>query len=364
MIYICPQMEPLHSIHLDAGDYGIHIGLGCLHALPEFIANGGYTSVFILCDENTEALCLPHLRSILPDPPAIVISPGELHKSLTSASHIWESLTAARADRRSLLVNLGGGLVGDIGGFAASCYKRGIDFIQVPTTLLAMVDASVGGKTGLNFEHFKNQVGLFRNPKAVFANPAFLDTLPPAELLSGYAELLKHSLISDAARWESLADSREFPQPWTPFIAESIGIKLAIVQEDPFEAGPRKSLNFGHTIGHAIESHLMESAAPLLHGEAVAIGMVCEAFISQQRALISAQDLNSIASTLIGLFGHRQLPASDFGILVALALQDKKNKGGHILCTLLQGIGGYIVDQAIDQADIESALSYYNTLQP
>lgn len=350
-------------IQLEAGSYTIHVGSGSLAALPALIEAGGYTSTFVLCDTHTAALCLPRLLELLPDLKVITISPGELHKDLRSCSHIWQTLTSSRADRKSLLLNLGGGLVGDIGGFAASCYKRGIDFVQIPTTLLAMVDASVGGKTGINFDHYKNQVGLFRNPQAVFADPTFLDTLPPRELRSGYAELLKHCLIADAARWEKLADLTGYPQPWTPFIADSIAVKLAIVTEDPFEKGPRKALNFGHTIGHAIESHLMESHEPLLHGEAIAIGMVCEAYISFSRDLLSQSELDWIGRVVLRIFGHRSIPESDFPQLSALSLQDKKNHGGQILCTLLHGIGAFAVDQAIVERDIVLSLQHYNALR-
>lgn len=347
---------------LDAGEYAIQIGAQSLAALQSFVQAGGYSSTFILTDENVAPHWLSQLQGLFPGAAAVTIPPGERHKTIQTCMQLWDRLTEAKADRKALLINLGGGMVGDLGGYAASCYKRGIDFVQVPTTLLAMVDASVGGKTGINFGHFKNQIGLFRNPRLVLVDPGFLSSLPDRELRSGYAELLKHCLIADADRWAQLKAFEAYPPEWAPFILESIKVKLAIVSEDPFEKGPRKALNFGHTIGHAIESHLMEDARPLLHGEAVAAGMVCEAHISMQKGLLSSAERDEIAETILRIFGHRRLPETDFEPLAALALQDKKNQGGRILCTLLNGIGAYRVDQEIDQQDILDSLSYYNSI--
>lgn len=344
-----------------AGDYSIYIGPESLPQLKALFSERAFTQVFVLTDSHTYADCYPRLAPLLPAHSVLSVSPGELHKTLDSCQYIWQALTDAKADRGALLLNLGGGLIGDLGGFAASCYKRGIDFIQVPTSLLAMVDASAGGKTGVNFDHFKNQVGVFRNPKGVFIDPAFLETLPPRELRSGFAELLKHCLIADATRWQRLAQADGLPSDWTGFIAESIQVKVDIVTEDPFEKGPRKALNFGHTVGHAVESHFMEQE-PLLHGEAVALGMVCEAHISATRGHLNEAERDEIAATILRYYGHRPLPESEYPALLQLVLQDKKNIGGQVMCTLLNGIGDFLINQTVTASEFEASFTYYNSL--
>ncbi len=353
-------MENAPQRLVKASDYEIHIGSESLTALRNFLDQSAYTKVFVLTDHHTRDHCWPRLQPLVPEAQLLSSPPGELHKTLESAQAIWQSLTNARADRKALLINLGGGLIGDLGGFAAACYKRGIDFVQVPTSLLAMVDASAGGKTGVNFDHYKNQVGIFRNPQGVFIDPAFLDTLPQRELRSGFAELLKHALIADASRWKILAEAEHLPTEWTDFIADSIQIKVDIVTSDPFEKGARKALNFGHTIGHAVESHLME-VEPLLHGEAVALGMVCEAAISAERGLLSPENRDHITAALIRFFGHAPLSESDFPALLQLTRQDKKNLGGQVLCTLLDQIGHFRINQSITDAEILASFHFYNS---
>jgi len=346
---------------VDAGNYPIHIGPESGARLAAFVRDGHFSQVFVLTDDHTATHCWPRWEHLLPAAHHLSIPHGEPHKSLATCATVWQALTDRRADRKALLVNVGGGLVGDLGGFSAACYKRGIDFVQAPTSLLAMVDASAGGKTGVNFDHYKNQVGAFRDPRAVFIEPAFLETLPPRELRSGFAELLKHALIARRDRWEPLATARAMPTHWTDFIAESIQIKVDIVTEDPFERGARKALNFGHTIGHAAESYFMTSD-PLLHGEAVALGMVCEAFISEQRGLLSPAERHEIDAVLQRIFGHRALPEAAFPDLLQLTRQDKKNQGGEILCTLLDGIGAFRINQALTPAEIEASFHHYNSL--
>ncbi len=349
---------------IKAGSYSIVLG-GDLHfQLTEFLKAAGYSQVFLLADDHTVVDCFPLLGmdSLAP----VVIPHGEMHKTIASCESVWQHLTEAGADRKAVLINVGGGMIGDLGGYAASCYKRGIDFIQVPTSLLSMVDASVGGKTGVNFAHFKNQVGLFRDPAAVFIHPSFLQTLPERELLSGYAEVLKHCLIADRSRWEYLIEVADISQiEWSGLIADSVRVKLAIVTEDPFEKGPRKALNFGHTVGHALESFYMEdSSATLLHGEAVLLGMLCESWISWQRDLLTKTEWDSIAFYLRSVAPKLYPNEADRLNIAQLATQDKKNEGKRILCTLLNGIGGFKINQEISIREILDSLDAIFPVKP
>lgn len=340
--------------------YPIHTGSDALTALSRWLDKQSYSGILVLTDHNTERHCLPKLREHLPSQHFLTTSfpPGEAHKSLATCELVWDVLTQQGFDRKSLLINLGGGLVGDLGGYVASTYKRGIDFVQVPTTLLAQVDASVGGKTGVNFQHFKNHLGLFANPKAVFADPGFFATLPPRELRSGYAEVLKHCLIADRVRWEELSALPGLPEDLTPVIDASIRVKSEIVALDPFEKGPRKALNFGHTIGHGIESVFMEQEH-ITHGEAVAAGMVCEAFLSHGKNSLAATELESIARVIRGLYPRIAISSAQITAIADATLQDKKNEAGTILCTLLDGIGGYRINVPISRSDVTDALNYY-----
>lgn len=254
-------------------------------SLPQWLRQRDYSRIFLITDSNVHRDVWPVFRQktgLPADLPLVEIPAGEIHKNIATCERIWQDMVAARLDRKALVVNLGGGVIGDMGGFCAATFKRGVDFIQVPTTLLAMTDAAIGGKLGIDFQGIKNAVGVFRNPAAVFVDPAFLRTLPPRELRSGFAEVIKHALIGDPALWDTLqaipasqltADRAD----WFDLLRASIAVKVRIVSEDPLEKGLRALLNFGHTIGHAIESYFLQTDQPLTHGEAVAIGMVCEA---------------------------------------------------------------------------------------
>lgn len=343
--------------NINAGTYSITLGGKPSEQLKNLIQAKGYSQVFLLADDHTAESCVPLLGDGFPNP--IVIPHGETHKTIASCIRIWQHLTDASADRKAVLVNVGGGLIGDLGGYAASCFKRGIDFIQMPTSLLSMVDASVGGKTGVNFDHYKNQVGLFRDPAAVIIDPKFLETLPQRELLSGYGEVLKHCLIADRPRWEQLILNKDNAQiQWNELIADSVRVKLAIVTEDPFELGPRKALNFGHTVGHALETFYMNSApGTLLHGEAVLLGILCESWISLQRQLISQAEWGSIASYIGKIAVALEVAPADRNAIAQLATQDKKNEGKRILCTLLDGIGGFKINQEISLSEILDSLN-------
>ncbi len=349
---------------INAGSYEIHSVQELIPALKRFLEAKEYSQVFVLADDHTAEVCVPLIGPDYPDP--IVIPHGEKHKTIASCEVIWKHLTDAGADRKAVLLNVGGGLIGDLGGFAASTYKRGIDFVQIPTSLLAMVDASVGGKTGVNFDHFKNQVGAFKDPAAVFIYPTFLNSLPQRELESGFAEVIKHCLIADRPRWETLLQQEDISQmDWAALIPESVQVKLSIVQQDPFEKGPRKALNFGHTIGHAIESYFIEEApSPFLHGEAVILGMLAEAWISWHRGLISQSEWEQIARYLGLLAREPALRQPERLQIARLALQDKKNEGKRILCTLLDGIGGFKINQEITVQDILDSLAVICPITP
>ena len=333
--------------------------------LEEFISSNSFSQTFVLVDENTKKHCYPLVASLLPSHHIIEIKSGEENKTLGTCELIWNKLTAENADRKTLLINLGGGVIGDLGGFAAGCYKRGIAFIQIPTTLLAMVDASVGGKTGIDFNGFKNQIGLFNQPQAVFIYTPFLKTLNERELLSGFAEVIKHYLIADATAFKQLEDLNLKLETvdWNSIVERNVNIKSFIVEQDPHEQGIRKALNFGHTVGHAIETYFLKSGnKKLLHGEAIAVGMICESFISEKLNLITALELVSISQLLLYYFKLPQIPQSSFIEILQLMKQDKKNKGNQFHFTLLKGIGNYSIDNSVEESVIVESLNYYNRI--
>ena len=318
---------------IKAIDYSIWIGENSLSKLDI----STYSKVAILVDENTKRDCLfklPQIENAL----IIEIKSGEEYKNISTCSFIWEQLTINNFDRNSLLINLGGGVIGDMGGFCAATYKRGLDFIHIPTTLLAMVDASVGGKLGIDFKGFKNQIGLFNNPKAVLISSEFLETLAESELKSGFAEVVKHALISDNSLWLKLKNTPFTDLDWEDIIDTSVQIKNKIVLADPFEKGERKKLNFGHTFGHAIESYYLEKRTPISHGEAVFMGMILETKISD----LSETDKNEIKNYVLSNFALPYTPKKSS--LHKFLINDKKNQNGKINFTLLNGIGNCSLD--------------------
>lgn len=320
-----------------------------------------YSKRFVLVDENTKKHCLPFLKKIITAPYLIQIKSGEKKKDITSCTKIWEELSKQNADRNSLLINLGGGVISDLGGFAASTFKRGIDCINIPTTLLAQVDASVGGKTGIDFNSFKNQIGTFSFPKAVFIYPSFLNTLDKRQLLSGYAEVIKHALIADKSYWKNISKLQISSSSIEPLIYRSVEIKNKIVAADPFEKKERKKLNFGHTIGHAIESALLNSKNPLLHGEAIAIGMICESYLSRKINNFNSKDLNTITDFIINLYNLHPI-SLPFSHMKKIMLQDKKNIASEINFTLLKSIGQSTVDNVCSLELVEESISYFNQI--
>lgn len=330
--------------------------------LTRFVKAGDYSRSFILVDEHTEKHCYPVLQEAfaeLDNHDLIEINAGEESKDIDYCIGIWKMLIDFGADRNALMINLGGGVISDMGGFVASTYKRGIDFVHVPTTLLAQVDASVGGKTGIDMNSVKNIVGTFTQPKAVFINYDFLKTLPERQILSGLAEMLKHGLIMDAAYWNALKNS-DLSTPAAEFIYQSIAIKNKVVIEDPTEQGIRKALNFGHTVGHAIETNsLLNDKRPLTHGEAIAIGIICESYLSVKKAGLSESALNEIVEVINKLYPKYPLKKSSYDGLYSLMLKDKKNRNGRINCTLLTNIGQCSLDNICSEAELCDSLTYY-----
>ena len=316
-----------------------------------------YSSVFILTDENIAPFCLPEVCAWLHCPEAIeiVIKPGEQQKNLRMVQRIWNKLLKYNADRHSLLVNLGGGVISDMGGFAASCFKRGIDFVNIPTTLLAMVDASIGGKTGIDFGGFKNQIGTFANPKDVLFNPVFLSTLPQREILSGLAEMLKYGFIADSDLLQVDLENYE------KYILCAAEIKKSIVAEDPFEQGSRKILNFGHTIGHAVESHYLTKENALLHGEAVAIGMWCALWLSVQKMGLDESVLKDYETKLPMLLAEAQFAVGEEDVegIMKKLVHDKKSRNGKPQFVLLEALGNPVYDIEIESDMICEALYHF-----
>lgn len=339
--------------------YAIHINNW--EALNDYISLGGYSSIFVIVDENTLRFCLPLFEENIQAPYRVIVTKsGEKHKQLETCQAIWNQFLEYGADRHSLCINLGGGVIGDMGGFAASTFMRGMDFVQIPTTLLSQVDASVGGKLGVDYDNLKNLIGIIQNPGAVFMFTNFLKTLPYPQLLSGFAEVLKHGLIRDVEVFKRLTRIESLHAiDWEDLIYESVLIKKAVTEEDPFEKGLRKILNFGHTLGHAIESFALTNETPLLHGEAVAIGMIMETHLSFQKGYLSKEDAELVKSKIITLFGHHPEVVPTPDELISLMSKDKKNKGGIIKFSLLKTLGEGNFDQEVTDFQIANSLTFY-----
>lgn len=349
---------------LELQDYRIYVG-PVWESLDRFFSGHHYSRCLVLVDANTRECCLPQLRKVLPlgDEDVIEIPPGEQHKNLDTCSDIWQRLLAEGTDRKALLINLGGGVIGDMGGFCASTFKRGIDFLQIPTTLLSQVDASIGGKLGIDFGQVKNSIGVFRNPQAVCIDPAFLSSLPPRELRSGFAEIIKHSLIADRRQWKQIREISDLDSVhWPSLIVPSLRIKQRIVEADPFEKGLRKALNFGHTIGHAVESLALETDAPLLHGEAIAIGMICEAWLSARQTGLPEDELSDIVRFLKRIYPLGPLREQDFGEYLRLMGNDKKNENQSLNFSLIGPAGTVHINQTAPAEAIADSLRFYNAV--
>jgi 3-dehydroquinate synthase len=331
-------------------------------SLPEFIAETSFSQLAVLVDENTLEHCYPRVKPYLPAHVLIEISSGEVNKNLRTCEHIWGAMTTAAFDRKALLINLGGGVIGDMGGFCAVSYKRGIRFINIPTTLLAAVDANVGGKLGVDFQGLKNHLGFFQDPEAVLIDAEFLNTLPKRELRSGFAEVIKHGLIADRDYFEQVTQNGLSQSNWNAVIAHSVEIKSAVVKADPKEAGLRKILNFGHTIGHAIESHYLGTDNHLLHGEAISIGMICESFLSKKLLGLPDDQLEVIRDTLYSIYPELRIYKQDFVEIIQRMYQDKKNVNNILSHALISAIGTATYDVAVDEKDALDALFYHLTV--
>jgi len=347
---------------IQAVTYFVHFQEKGYQKLNELIANKNYSSIFILVDEHTMEFCypkfMPNLQTSLPIE-VIEIEAGEDHKNITTCIGVWESLTDLNADRRSLLITLGGGVITDLGGFVASTYKRGIDFVNIPTTLLSMVDASVGGKTGVDLGVLKNQIGLFSNPEMVLIDSDYLQTVIPREIRSGMAEVIKYGLTYDTKLYNQIKGINNLNI--NKLIHRSIEIKNEVVLEDPKEQNLRKILNFGHTIGHAIESYFLKSEAKenLTHGEAIAIGMICETYISTKLLGFSKEKTNEIKEMILAIYGKVAILKEDFPPIIELLKHDKKNVGGQVNFVLLEDVEKCKLNCTVPNELIIESLQYY-----
>ena len=379
------------------------------HDLATAVAESEHDRVFVLTDDTTHECCLPKVAALLAqyDAVPITIAHGDQHKTLAALGDVWTALQQGGATRHSLLINLGGGMITDLGGFAAATFKRGINFINIPTTLLAMVDAAVGGKTGINFGGLKNEIGAFADARFVIINTCFLDTLDAENLCSGYAEMLKHALISDERMWAEHVNF-DLSQPnlaeLQRMVAESIAVKERIVTEDPHEHGIRKALNFGHTIGHALEEFALQQAGgavvsarllplarartapnnqltsggaaisaqllplarartapknrPLLHGYAVAFGLIGELYMSARKAGFPTERLHQTTRFIRENYAQTEFTCNDYPTLLNLMRHDKKNTSGVINFTLLHNIGDIRINQTATDEEICEALDF------
>lgn len=350
------------NLHEHSRSYPIHIGSDIFKSIKSFVDIDTYSRIAVVTDTRIAKLWMEQMRSVLPETTTFcTVEPGEKHKSLETVQTIWQHLLSYGLDRKSLVLNFGGGVIGDMGGFTAATYMRGIDFIQIPTTLLSMVDASVGGKLGIDFEGHKNMIGSFVQPKAVIIDVATLSTLPDREFIAGFAEIIKHGIISDAEYFEKV--TKKHPKEFSPaemisIIEGSCKIKSRVIESDEKESGLRKILNFGHTVGHAVESLSLKGTNPLLHGEAIAIGMIAESKLSEILGYITEDEFKRIEHTL----KSAGLPICASNISAADIFQgmkfDKKNEKGAVKWTLLKKIGEADFNIAVDPHLAEKAILY------
>lgn len=338
-------------------------------SLPAFLDSHDFSAVAVIADNHTYRFCYPDIKALLPKHTLVRIKAGEEQKHMATCELIWDALTRANFDRHALVLNLGGGVIGDMGGFCAATYKRGISFVQLPTTLLAQVDASVGGKLGIDFRGFKNHIGVFQLPDTVLIDPVFLQTLPERELRSGFAEVIKHCLIADAGMWDVIRRRDLDEQDWPALVAHSVAVKQRVVAQDPTEKGLRKILNFGHTLGHAVETYFLTgtqstvSRKRLLHGEAIAVGMVAEAFIACQKNMIDELLLTEIEEYVFSVYGKVRLTEADMTQILTLTLQDKKNRGNQVRMALLDGPGSCAFDVYVTASEMRQGLMFYSGLR-
>ena len=329
-------------------------------AIGQIEARGGHNLTVWIADVNTA-------RLITPAPPHLITIPdGDTHKTLETAVHVWDEMERLGTTRRSLVINLGGGTVTDLGGFAAATFKRGVRFINVPTTLLGAVDAAVGGKTGINYHGLKNEIGSFAPASDVIVSTCFFDTLPQQEMKSGFAEVLKHAMLSDRDEFLRLLD-HDFIAPINhndllERLRRSVQVKVDIVARDPNEQGERKALNLGHTVGHALESLAMQRGKPVPHGYAVAWGLVTEAVLSHILLKFPSEDVHRLGAFVRDNYRDFPFTCDDYDELLDLMRHDKKSRDGEITCTLLAAIGDYRIDQTVTPDDVTAALDILRDL--
>ncbi|MFI0426909.1 MAG: 3-dehydroquinate synthase [Flavobacterium sp.] len=351
---------------ITANNYSVYFDSIGYETLASLLIPSHYSKIFILVDENTSQYCLPHFLNNLAteiEIEIIELEVGEIHKNIATCTEVWGALSELGGDRKSIVLNLGGGVISDLGGFVACTFKRGIDFVNIPTTLLSMVDASIGGKNGIDLGNLKNQIGIIREPKAVLIDTQFLNTLPQNEMRSGLAEMLKHGLIFDKTYWDKFKNLKDLnTEDLNVLIHQSIQIKNNIVCEDLTENGIRKSLNFGHTLGHAIESYFLENETKknLLHGEAVAIGMILESYISKEKDMLSSAEYHEIKYIINDIFDRIDFSKLEIEKIIDLLIYDKKNEFGKVQFALLDGIGKIKINQEVDNALIYKAFEDYN----
>ena len=352
-------------MELTAANYQVVFGAEAYANLTDLIKQKAYSKVFIITDDIVNEHCVSYfLQQLVVEVPfeIIEIESGETQKNIESCVQLWSILTELEADRKALVINIGGGMITDLGGFVAATYKRGVDFVNIPTSLLAMVDASVGGKNGVNLASLKNMVGTFTHPKLVVVDVSYLETLPGNQMRSGLAEMYKHGLIADASYWEQLKNLDQLTtNDLELLIYHSVSIKNEIVLQDPEEKNVRKLLNFGHTLGHVIESYCLENShfPTLLHGEAIAVGMILEAYISYKKGLLTKNLYTEIKETLNLMYKPIVFNENDIEICSSLLIHDKKNENGKIRFTLLEDIGKGIIDQTVESHFIKEAFDDY-----
>jgi 3-dehydroquinate synthase len=346
---------------------GTPIHVGSLDAAPfkDLLADYSMCKKVIMVDENTHDCCLEYLLTAFPsleDAEVMLLPAGEVNKALEVCYQVWSAMLEYQINRNDLVINLGGGVVTDLGGFIASVYKRGIDFIHIPTSLMGMVDAAIGGKNGVDLNGLKNIIGTITQPKAVFVDAGFLETLPPEEIFNGYAEMLKHALILDNSYWnqlKSLNSEEELIQ--IQHVIRSIELKKQVVEADPTEKGLRKLLNFGHTLGHALESYFL-SKKPIAHGHAVALGMIGESYISYKRGVLSQDAYREIEQCIIRIFPMLEIPEEAIETLIELMRNDKKNERNVLNFVLLKEIGTAQVNAEILPSEVGEALLHLSLL--
>jgi len=352
---------------ITSSTYTVHFNETCYEQLNAYLKAHRFSKIFIIVDTHTHDSCLPKFMSKLETEitiEIIEIEAGEQHKTIDTCVGVWNAISDLGGDRKSLVINLGGGVVTDLGGFVACTFKRGLKYINVPTSLLAMVDASVGGKTGVDLGNLKNQIGVINSGEMVLVDTSFLETLPHDHLISGLAEMLKHGLIYDRTYWNKVASLSNYtPATLDRLIYESVLIKHDIVEHDPFEDGIRKHLNFGHTLGHAIESYFLShpDKEDLLHGEAIAIGMILESYLSTELLGFPKADLVQITKVIGNIYKPVAIDPTDFDPIIDLMKYDKKNEHGNINFVLLEAIGKPKRDCLVDNVLIVEAFRFYNS---